>query len=338
MKPILAYLVLMLGSSLTLVCDAFIRGSSTTKGRCTQLGMGKRKPSMKEKRQQRRAKQLGQNFQNPYANLPKAKLQVQELKATKALDTPEKFSNPAEAATKAQDLLKAQRESVDMLTKVRERVEALPSELIMTAMNSQGYFVVDDFLCDKETISQLEAEALELYAGGELEVDMTNLGSGEYMVAIKGGKEQYTKCPRLVEWTVSTTKHLPEQVTEPALDPGACMATLRAFDRKAFQASLNLLTGSDKVPKISKPFETIVTDSSEDKRRLSLQYFLVPENWDGSCGGSLSFESGETVMGKRDRMVLWKSDSTRMRKDPWEGNNNASFASCLELHLVDKLT
>jgi len=291
---------------------------------------------MKEKRKQRQAKQIGLQFQNPYANLPKSQLDFQETAASKALDTPEKLSNPTEAAEKARELLKVQRASVDMLSKVKARIEALPSEEIMSALNSRGYYIVDSLLADGDVLAQLETEALRLYEGGELEIDMSNLGSGEYTTAIKGGSEQYVKCPRLVEWTVSTTKHLPERMTELSLDSSACMATLRTFDRKAFQASLNLLTGSETVTETKNPFATVVSDPVGDKRRISLQYFLVPESWDPSCGGSISFESGEEVSAQRDRLVLWKSDSVPIWKEMWKGNDAIPFASSIELHLLGK--
>jgi hypothetical protein len=300
----------------------------------SSLEMATRNSSMKEKRKQRQAKQRGQQFENPFAGLPKSQFASQQSAVPKALDTPEKIFSPTDAAKKAQELLKAQRASVDMLTKVRERVEGLPSKTIMASLQSQGYFIVDNFLEDENFLAQLEAESISLYQAGEMEVDLANLGSGEYTTAVKGGQTQYAKCPRLVELTVSSTKHLPKQITEPSLDPSACMAVLRTFDRKAFQASLNLLIGSEVVPEANKSFATVVTDPSKDKRRISLQYFFVPESWDSSCGGSITFESGDTVHAKRDRLLMWKSESTSLRKDMWEGNDDFPLASCLELHLL----
>jgi len=299
--------------------------------------MTKRKPSMKEKRKQRQMKQSGEQFKNPFANLPKSELDIGASSVPKELETPEMLFNPTEAAERARELLKAQRASVNMLTKVRECIEALSSEEIMSGLNEHGFYIVDNLLGDESIVAQLAAEAMQLHEAGEMEIDMANLGSGEYTTPIKGGTEQYTKCPRLVEWTVATTKHFPERITEPDLDSSACMATLRTFDRKAFQASLNLLTGSEEVPETTnKPFATVVSNPNEDKRRISLQYFIVPEPWDPSCGGNISFGCDAVAPAKRDRLVIWKSDSTSIRKDAWKGNDDINLASCLELHLIGR--
>jgi len=291
---------------------------------------------MAEKRKQRQAKQKGQQRPNPFENLPKSKLDFQQSAASKALDTPEKLTDPKEAADKAKELLQNQRDSVDMLTLVRTRIEALPSEDITNGLEQDGYFVFDGLMGNEDILSQLESEATRLYEDGALEVDMGNLGSGEYTVAVKGGQEQYVQCPRTVEWVVSSTKHIPETLPDLSLDPSACMANLRTFDRKAFQASLELLTGSDDVPETTKPFSTVVADPYEDKRRLSLRYYLVPDSWSEDCGGGLRFEKSGPVAAKRDRLVIWKSDSSSMRNEMWKGNDDIQLASCLELHLVGK--
>lgn len=312
-----------------------------------QMAKSQRKPSMAEKRKQRQAKQRGATSINPFADLPKSKLDFQESAASAVLDNAPAqriMSDPVEAASKAKELLKTQRASVDMLTMVREKVESLPSEELTLALERDGYYVVDGFLGEETILAQMESEADKLYTDGALEVDMSNLGSGEYTVAVKGGTEQYASCPRMVEWVVSTTKHVPEIATPSSLslDPRACMATLRTFDRKAFKASLALLTGSEEIPEETttskKPFRTIVTDAKEDKRRLTLQYYLVPGSWDETCGGGLSFESGGGVMvqAKRDRLVVWKSDTSAFRKEVWKGTDEMPVGSCLELHLVQK--
>jgi hypothetical protein len=335
MKP-RTFLAALFSLTSTAPHDAFVSELASPKKPRSSLYMTKRKPSMAEKRKQRQAKQLGQHFQNPFASQPKSNLDFQGTGASKALDTPDKLRSPTEGAEKAKELLKAQRASVDMLTKVRTRIEALPSEEIMAALGDHGFFTVDNLLGDENILSQLEAEAIQLYEAGELEIDVANLGSGEYTTVIKGGSEQYAKCPRLVEWTVSTTKHLPEHIMEPSLDSSACMAILRTFDRKAFQASLSLLAGSEDIPEANKPFATVVSDLQEDRRRISLQYFIVPEAWNQSCGGSISWECGDMTFAKRDRLVIWRSDTTSLRKDMWKGKDDIPLASCLELHLLGK--
>ena len=329
-------LLATVGATFIACSDAFVAQLASRINPSTSLDMTKRKPSMKEKRKQRQMKQSGEQFQNPFANLPKSELDFKASSVSEELDTPQTIFDPTEASHKARELLKAQRASVDMLTKVRQCIEALPSEEIMAGLNNHGFFVIDNLLGDESIVEQLAVEAMQLHETGEMEIDMANLGSGEYTTAIKGGAEQYAKCPRLVEWTVATTKHVPDLITEPHLDSSVCMATLRTFDRKAFQASLNLLTGGEEVPETNQPFATIVSNPHDDKRRISLQYFILPEPWDISCGGNISFGYDTVASAKRDRLVIWKSDSTLVRKDVWKGNNDINLASCLELHLVEK--
>lgn len=302
----------------------------------SSLNMAKRKVSMSEKRKIRQAKQRGESQKSIFANLPKAKLDIQQSAVSATLDTPEKISDPVVAAQKAKELLKAQRESVNMLTAVKEKIERLSSEDIVTALDDKGYFIVDGLLNDDVTLETMENEAKTLYSDGALEVDVGNLGSGEYAVAIKGGGQQYVKCPRTVEWVVATTKHFPELLPSLSLDASACMATLKMFDRKAFQASLKLLTGSDQLPETTMPFTVIVPNKDIDKRRLTLQYFMVPSSWDETHGGGVTFESSKSATAKRDRLVVWKSDSCSLRKELWKGTDELPLASYLELHLVEK--
>ncbi len=285
----------------------------------------------------RQSKQRGASRENLFTDSRKAKLEIQHTAASTVLDTSETVFDPVAAANKAKELLQAQRESVDMLTKVREKIESLSSDKVMSALKDKGYFIVDGLFSDNAMVEKMEDEGKRLYADGDLEVDVGNLGSGEYTVAIKGGAQQYTKCPRMVEWVVSTTKHCPEILPELSLDSTACIANLRLFDRKAFQASLELLTGSDQIPETTKPFTTVVADINEDKRRLSLQYYMVPSTWDEGCGGGLTFENGGSVTAKRDRLVIWRSDKCSLRKEIWKGNDEVPIGSCIEVHLVGKM-
>lgn len=306
--------------------------------------MAKSRASMAEKRRMRQAKQRGASRENPFANLPKAKLDFQQQQqpppasATRALDAPEKMSDPVAAAQRAKELLEAQRKSVDTLTMVRAKIESLPSEEIITSLKERGYFVVDNLLGDDGVVEEMSKEAESLYLEGALEVDVENLGSGEYTVAIQGGTQQYPKCPRIVEWVVSTTKHVPEVLPQLSLDPSVCMAILRVFDRKAFQASLKLLTGSDQpVDTNTKIFTTTVGGASNDQRRVSLRYYMVSKAWDSSCGGGISLESGDRVDAQQDRLVIWKSESCSLRKDVWQGHDDLPIGPCLEMHLVEKV-
>jgi hypothetical protein len=313
----------------------------------TELRMAKRKPSAAEQRK-RRSKKL----QPLQRDTPKSKLDFTtftkpeatpaasagETTTTPGLDASQKITDHKVAEQRAQQLMQAQRVSVNMLTRVRERVEALPKETIQSALEEKGYFVVDDFLQDKETIDSLYQEGTSMLAN--MEVDMNNLGSGEYIVSVKGGEGQYIQCPRSVELVVSTTKHAPSHMSEDSLDTRACMATLRTFDRKAFKASLALLMGNEDdstVEEVKRAFGVVATEA-DDQRKLSLMYYILPDSWDEGCGGGLCFESdGSKVEAKRDRLVILKSDTCSFRRQPWKGSDDGNMiGTCMELHLVKK--
>mmetsp|Transcript_12883 Transcript_12883/g.30564 ORF Transcript_12883/g.30564 Transcript_12883/m.30564 type:complete len:341 (+) Transcript_12883:67-1089(+) len=307
-------------------------GRKETSSVMTSLEMAKRKMSMTEKRRRRQAKQ--QTRDKSYENLPPTKLDFMS-EVSEDDDSPERFKDPTEAAEKAKDLLKSQRESVDMLTMVTEKLKALPTAEILSALSKNEFFVVDDFLCSEGTLASLEAEAHSMFENEEMEMDTANLGAGEYIVSIKGGKEQYNKCPRSVELVVSTTKHVPDVLESLALDGSACMATFRAFDNKTLKASMNLLLGNGEkeINSSTRDFGKVV-DGPEDMRRLTLFYYIVPPTWSETCGGGLIFENA-SVSAKRDRLVIWKSDSTLFKKELWKGDGDSNtFGSCIELHLV----
>lgn len=303
--------------------------------RPTNLFMAKRKISMAEKRKRRQAKQ--QTQENSMENLPASKLDF-KTKPEKTDDEPQHFKDPSAAAEKAKDLLQSQRESVDMLTMVRKRIEGLPKDDILAALeDGPGFYVHDGLLSEEATSKSLQTEARAMYDKEEMEVDTDNLGGGEYIVSIKGGTEQYTKCPRSVELVVSATKHIPEVFDTMQLDGSACMATMRGFDYKALKASMALLLGSDDedIDSLSSSDYGTVTLDETDQRRLTFYYYLVPESWEASCGGGLIFEHGEEhIAAKYDRLVIWKSDSTLFRNDPWKGSVSNEFGSRIELHLV----
>ncbi|CAJ1937197.1 unnamed protein product [Cylindrotheca closterium] len=300
----------------------------------TPLEMAKRKMSMGEKRKRRQAKQ--QTEVNSFENLPPTKIgYISQASADDG--QPERFQDPTEAAEKAKELLKSQRESVDMLTMTTEKVKALPKAELLSVLSNNEFFVVDNFLSSEETLASLEAEALSMFENEEMEMDTANLGAGEYITAIKGGKDQYIKCPRSVELVVSTTRHIPEVLESLSLDGSACMATLRSFDHKTLKASKNLLLGNDEeeIDLSAKDFGKVV-DGPEDMRRLTLLYYIVPTTWSQTCGGGLIFENA-SVSAKRDRLIIWKSDSILFKKEPWKGDGDSNtFGSWIELHLVAK--
>lgn len=286
---------------------------------CSSLLMAAKRNKLSAKeRRKRRAKQL--------APLPVTGKPV-DFNSKPAVVTTEEpipkeetFADDAPPMQRAQQLLEAQRKSVDMLTYVRERVEALDYQEIQSSLSSSGYSVVDNFLDRSDVIDQLSHEGLTLFQNDDMEVDLTNLGSGEYICKIQGGEEQYKSCPRSVEFVVSTTKFMPPAFKGWNLDPSACMATMRLFNKKAQQASLELLSGELPVRPLS-----IVATEEKDARKISVLYYP-------SDGGGITLENGETIRGKRDRLILLTSDSCVHRKEPWNGEEDA--ATCIELHLV----
>jgi len=315
---------------------------------------------MAERRKRRQGKARGQNRENPFAKLPPNKIDFTSTTSTtddnhkNDSKEPIQVANPAAAAEKAKELLKAQRASVNMLTMVKDRIQQLLSSSptddndpgkVVEILKRQGFAVVDDFLNDESTLTELEEEGKRMLDEGGMEVDTANLGTGEYVTTLQGGETQYALCPRMVEFVVSSTKHVPEVFEGDqgmALDTSVCMATLRTFDRKTLKASLSLLTGTEDDNVLDGtenglPLEVIAKEDS-DQRRLSLYYYAVSKEWDESCGGGLSFESG-VVPAKRNRLVLFYSDSTKCKTIPWKGKDDypsTMIGNSIELHLVNK--
>eukprot|EP00536_Pseudo-nitzschia_multiseries_P016042 jgi/Psemu1/312725/fgenesh1_kg.1006_\ len=316
----------------------------------------KKKPSMKERLQRRREKAKG--GPNPYADLPSPNLEL--FSSDEEKEEPIKVANPEAAAEKAKQLLKAQRDSVNMLTLVKEQImERLSESEFRGSLEENGFAVIDDFFGSNSSddtdekkaspasiLTQLEEEGSRMLEEGGMEVDVANLGKGQYIAPIAGGEKQYTACPRIVEIVVSATKHVPEvfgddshEYTTLKLDPSACMATLRSFDRKALKASLALLMGNENADDILEqdtPF-SVMADKVDDQRKLSLNYYIVSDKWDEQCGGGLEFESGVKVHAKKDRLVAFYSDSTKFKSIVWKGSDDAPetrIGSAIELHLV----
>jgi hypothetical protein len=135
--------------------------------------------------------------------------------------------------TKAQELLQRQRESVAMLTLVREKVEALPVNEICDALQRDGFYIHDNLLLghdDSSTddhpadsddnrcssgissviLENMQQEGVALLYTSFSQADVQYLALGEYTCSLQGGEEQYKTSPRSIEWVVSVTKHLPE--------------------------------------------------------------------------------------------------------------------------------
>jgi len=370
------FLFCLVLSSLTISTTAFspLLNALSSPSECSArtnegvaLCMGKKKPSMAERRKRRSTKSLG--GPNPYADLPSPNLDFSRDEVDKA-DEPIKVANPEAAAKKAKELLRAQRESVNMLTKVKEQIVDRFSDVeFRKALETDGFAVVDGFFnkdgddASASILDQLRQEGATMLDDGDTEVDTANLGKGQYVITIKGG-DQYAKCPRMVEIVVSSTKHIsetfgesedeenasdddgPESGHEPSildLDASACMATLRIFDRKALKASLVLLTGSDDDSALDVPGKeatlAVIADQEDDKRRLSLHYYIVPSAWNEQCGGGLEFEGGARVDAKEDRIVVFYSDKTKCKAIPWKGSDDSpelAIGNSIELHLIEK--
>lgn len=274
----------------------------------------RKKLSAAEKRKRRAQKQVSHTIQTRKPVSFKEETVQVETEAADAVDQ--------EVEGKAQQLLEAQRQSVAMLTRVKEAVESID----VSELERKGYMVVDDLLEDLDGLERLAVEGQGmLVEHGQMTADVERLGSAEYITRLKGGQEQYQYCPRAIEWVVSCTKHFPVA----HVDRTQTMAFMRTFDRKAYLASLQLLTGSidDGGGKSDAPFGLVV-DGDDDRRIISMRYYLNSDS-----GSNLTFETtGETVAAARDRLIVWKSASTSYRADPWQGD--APYGSCIELHLL----
>lgn len=275
------------------------------------------------------------------------------------------------ARSKAAALIALQKRSVEVLTHVRSRVESLPSEDIVKAMNGGTYIVFDDIL-GTDLCSEMKNEGQTMYLDNKLELDLASgVTSGEYVVPIKGGQEQYADCPRSVEYVVSLTRHLAGMLNKLVvsgsgedtstsnafhlgykLDETASISNLRVFDRKARLSSLALLTGKDhpdeddsSVPDMEekRQFSCVVDKSSGDVdlRRVTVIYFMIPDDWDGECGGGTTFRKKDgneiSVEAKNDRLLLFSSEKSPRCVEKWIGKNGIEGAcSCIVTHLLQQ--
>ncbi|CAB9508914.1 expressed unknown protein [Seminavis robusta] len=333
----------------------FASGKKTKKG-----GMAEKRKRRSQARQQRQQALMEAN-----AQLPASKL---DFKTPPPPPTP---TAPGGSATvdeleqeatnsKARELVETQRESVNMLTHVTEQLEASSSRLEELSSQEEGYVVLDNLL-DESVVQQLQDESMALYEQNEMTADVSQLGTGEFITAIQGGAEQYPKCPRTIEWVVAVTGKLAalcnSQLQDAVeLEDRACSrAVARLFDRSSLQASLHLLMGQDSPEAVQhaiqnlKPasLQTVIERDQEDEedfRKISVCYFLTDPTWNEACGGHLTFATGSTtedattttIEALRNRLVIWRSDTTRVRREPFRGSEILTTASTIELHLVQK--
>jgi hypothetical protein len=267
---------------------------------------------------------------------------------------------PIEMQTAAK-LIAAQRKSVSTLTFVKERVDALNYEEISNELKSKGWFVVDDFMGSSTTVTEddlveeMAAECKELLEEEMLELDVAHVASGEYCARLEGGERQYKYCPRCIEFLVSATRHMAPSFTTQLkqdwndlnLNEKASMGSVRVYSRRAQQAAESLLkqkSENDNYDASSlRPFGYANGGDSEDARKITLLYFITPHGWDAEdCGGGITIRQGEntesedhSIRAKRDRLVIFRSDSCLVRMDAWKGNDDGKeMASSIVTHLV----
>jgi len=305
-------------------------GTSTTS--TTALSAKRKKLSMAEKRKRRGRKLPPRQVERP-AVLDRT-APVDQWAPTKTTDesvaqmkVQEDAATAEEAAIQARatELIQSQRKSVDTLTHIKERVEAMPYESIGQELQAKGYYVFDKFLDQEELVTDMEAEALAMMEADKLERDVSNLESGEFAVRIAGGNEQYADLPRTVEYIVSSTRHMPPLLEElealdSSLDDAASTATLRVFDREARESSLALL--SEAPP--PREYALVNEDPASDPKKVTVLYFL--SDW-GDEGGGVGFDDGSVVSPTRDRLVIFRSDTCKYRMEPVaSGGSSSNYA------------
>ena len=304
-------------------------GTSTTS--TTSLSAKRKKLSMAEKRKRRGRKLPPRQVERP-AVLDRT-APIDQWAPTKTTDESvaqmeaQEDAAAAEAAIQARaaELIESQRKSVDTLTHIKERVEALPYESIGEDLQAKGYYVMDKFLDQEELVTDMEAEALTMMGAEKLERDVSFLESGEFAVRIAGGEEQYADLPRTVEYIVSSTRHMPKlledlEALDASLDDAASTATLRVFDRKARESSLALL--SEAPP--PREYALVNEDPASDPKKVTVLYFL--SDWDDE-GRGVGFEDGAVVSPARDRLVIFRSDTCKYRMEPVAaGGSSANYA------------
>ncbi|KAL3763802.1 hypothetical protein ACHAW5_002306 [Stephanodiscus triporus] len=324
------------------------------------LFMGKTtKPSMRERRKNRAKRQPG--FQIDRGSLSDFSPVDEVVVATSTtLDGDNRLGvkddESQEIATKASSLIESQRKSVECLAFIRKRVEeSFPVNDAARAIVDRGYFAYDGFLSSgddeafgDELLSQMVNECSDMLSNDKLTRDTTRLVDGEYVANIIGG-EAYVDCPRLTEYVVSLTRHLPPLLNNAfddlaasdisELDATASMATLRMYDRKTMMGA-----DTDDYHKSVRPFGVICGDNEgieNDTRRLTAMLFLSSNDWDASrCGGGVTVENGERLTAIRDRIIILRSDTCSHCQEPWNGEDKAGLeqASCVVVHFVKRIT
>lgn len=215
----------------------------------------------------------------------------------------------------------------------------------------KGYFVYDGFLTqstndepndDKyarfgdDLLHEMLGEGIEMLSNDKLERDITRLGEGEFLSLITGG-DKYIDCPRLTEYVVCMTRHLPPLLNklDTALSDAASMGSIRMYDRKTKLGTSELLSDNSDDDAAEQSFG-VVCENDEDSRKVTAMLFISSKNWDSTCGGGITFETGESIDAVRDRLVLFRSDTCSYHLDAWIGKDKEGLqhAACVTVHFV----
>ena len=123
--------------------------------------------------------------------------------------------------------------------------------------------MLDNFLDDEATLEELQQESIAML-DKSMTPEIGKLASGEFVGLVRGGEEQYTSCPRAIEWVVGTTKHFGSLVVpDMNLSESNCLGRMRTFDRQIQAAKANL-ANDDNAPSQEAPFGCVV--DSKDTR------------------------------------------------------------------------
>jgi len=320
--------------------------------------------SMAQKRKKRGKKFIPKPMERPQAldQVPRADAWEKTVSTDDQAQTMQKGEE--ETRAKAAALVDIQRKSVDVLTHTRTQVENLPVDQMLDAINGGKYVMFDDLL-GEDLCREMMEEGQSMFDNNKLELDLNaGITSGEYGAAIKGGKEQYADCPRSVEYVVSTTRHLAGILNKAGdgedryassrtlpykLDETVSLSGLKLFDRKARVSSLALLTGNvndDTASLEKKPFGCLVDKNSDvvDMRKVTAIYYMTPKGWDGvGCGGGVTFQDVDgiekTIEAKNDRLLLFNSEASVHRLEPWIGKDGIEgISGYIIAHLVRERT
>jgi len=317
--------------------------------------------SMKERRKQRAKKQPGFKVDRsllddlpPVDSWEKSKPMVAfeagtevEVETADAVDDDE----TAETQAKASSLVQSQRKSVDCLTYFRKCAEeSFPIRAATESIEEKGWFQYDGFLSSHDAgignalLSDMLQEVSEMLANDKMQRDIARLGDAEFTYSIVGG-EEYANCPRITEFVVSLTRHLPPLINKEmglsasmsTLDATKSMGSLRVFDRTTYNGLGELLSST---VSSKRPFATILGDGEEvekDARLLTAMLFLSSDKWSSrEHGGGLTIQEGGVELEvNRDSLILLRSNVSH-RQEPWIGTDQDGLeqAACVVLHFI----